>query len=62
VPSLVVSLVEGSRKALYVVQIAWGDVMIVYVAFGVVLVGAVVILRALRRMNVFRAVKVGEVS
>ena len=45
----------------YVVQIAWGDVAIVYVIFGVMfVVAAVVLLSLLRRMRVFEAVKLGE--
>lgn len=47
----------------FVVQIAWGDVVIIYVIFGTVLVGAVAILTALlRRMDVFQVVKLGEVA
>jgi len=46
----------------FVVQIAWGDVAIIYVIFGLVLVGAVAILTALlRRMNIFQVVKLGEI-
>lgn len=45
----------------YVVQIAWGDVVIVYVIFGLMFVAAaVVLLGLLRRMRVFEAVKLGE--
>lgn len=63
IPFLQVRTGEHPLTPPFVVQIAWGDVMIVYVVFGAVLVGAVVILRALlRRMNVFRAVKLGEIS
>jgi putative ABC transport system permease protein len=56
--------VRGGRHPLtppYVVQIAWGDVAIVYVIFGLMFViAAVVLLSLLRRMRVFEAVKLGE--
>ncbi len=56
--------VRGGRHPLtppYVVQIAWGDVVIVYVIFGLMFVAAaVVLLSLLRRMRVFEAVKLGE--
>jgi len=63
IPFLQVQTGEHPLTPPFIVQIAWSDVAIVYVVFGIVLVGAVTILRVLlRRMNLFRAVKMGEVA
>jgi putative ABC transport system permease protein len=45
----------------YIVQVAWGDVAIVYAIFAVMFFAAAgVLLSLLRRMRIFEAVKLGE--
>ncbi len=45
----------------FVVQIAWGQIGIIYLVFGVMLMGAILLtIGLLRRMKLFQAVKLGE--
>ncbi len=45
----------------FVVQIAWGQIAIIYLVFGVMLMGAILLtIGLLRRMKLFQAVKLGE--
>jgi putative ABC transport system permease protein len=44
----------------FLVEIAWARIGIIYLIFGVMLLGAVVITLLLRRMKLFQAVKLGE--
>jgi putative ABC transport system permease protein len=45
----------------FLVQIAWGQIQIIYLVFGAVLALAVVVMLALlRRMQLFEAIKLGE--
>jgi putative ABC transport system permease protein len=45
----------------FVVQIAWGQIAIIYAVFGVMLMGAILLtISLLRRMKLFQAVKLGE--
>ena len=45
----------------FLVQIAWGQIQIIYLVFGTVLALAVVVtLALLRRMQLFEAIKLGE--
>ncbi len=45
----------------FVVQIAWGQIGIIYLVFGVMLMGAILLtISLLRRMKLFQAVKLGE--
>jgi putative ABC transport system permease protein len=45
----------------FVVQIAWGQIGIIYLVFGVMLMGAILLtIGLLRRMQLFQAVKLGE--
>lgn len=54
----------SGREALvppFVVQIAWGQLLLIYALFGVMLLAAILVLTAfLTRMKVFEAVKLGE--
>jgi putative ABC transport system permease protein len=43
------------------VQIAWGQIGLIYLVFGVMLMGAILLtIGLLRRMKLFQAVKLGE--
>ncbi|HJZ47746.1 MAG TPA: FtsX-like permease family protein [Roseiflexaceae bacterium] len=45
----------------FVVQIAWGQIGIIYLVFGVMLMGAILLtISLLRRMQLFQAIKLGE--
>ena len=47
----------------FVVQIAWSEIVYIYVIFGVMLVaGVIVLLLSLGRMRIFEAVKLGETT
>jgi putative ABC transport system permease protein len=56
--------VRGGQNPLtppFLVRIAWDQIAIIYLVFGAILVGAVVLtLFLLRRMQLFQAVKLGE--
>jgi putative ABC transport system permease protein len=56
---------EGGRGAIppFAIQIAWGDIFLMQVLFGAILVGATAILISfLARLRIFEAVKLGETA
>ncbi len=47
----------------FVVQVAWDEIVYIYIVFGIMFLAAVVVLLlALRRMRVFEAIKLGETA
>jgi len=62
IPHLPVSMGAHPGVPPYVVAIAWGDILRVYVIFGVMLLGGTTAsLVSLAKMKIFQAVKLGEI-
>jgi putative ABC transport system permease protein len=62
IPHLPVTLSQHPGVPPYLVEIAWGDILSLYLIFGaMLLVGVGATIWSLLRMNIFQAVKLGEV-
>ena len=62
IPHLPVTLSQHPGVPPYLVEIAWLDILRLYVIFGaMLLVGMSATIWSLLRMNIFQAVKLGEV-
>ena len=62
IPHLPVTLSQHPGVPPYLVEIAWGDILRLYIIFGaMLLVGMGATIWSLLRMNIFQAVKLGEV-
>jgi putative ABC transport system permease protein len=62
IPHLPVTLSQHPGVPPYLVEIAWGDILRLYLIFGaMMLVGIGATIWSLLRMNIFQAVKLGEV-
>jgi putative ABC transport system permease protein len=62
IPHLPVTLSQHPGVPPYLVEIAWGDILTLHMVFAaMLLVGMVATIWSLMRMNIFQAVKLGEV-